>query len=442
VSSSLRTLVLKELKELLRDPKILVGMVLMPVLILPLMGGAISISQEAVARELARMSIAVWDRDKSDASSVLIGFLRSSLNQSIVAISAVNEAEAVAKVLETETTVLLEIPVGYGANVSRGVRGILHVFIALKSMGVAETGKGSLAEQVIDTYSYALSLQKIQSLLEQAKVTGVDPKAVYSPLSVKYSSVVKGKIVNVSPQSIFGVMMSQGVMLPVTAIMLLTFSMQIAATSIAVEKEEKTLETLMTLPVGRLTILTGKLAGSIIVAVAGAVAYMIGFGYYMSSAMGFAVGDNLNVNLSELGLTLTPQGLLLLGVAMFVTLVSGLALALSIAVFTDNVRSAQSLVGVIYIPVMVPMVVLMFADINMLPLPFQIVLYALPYTHTILASKAVFLGDNITVLTSILYISLFTVIILYIAAKIFTSERVITARIRPRKLSLSLHRSR
>jgi len=436
MSSSLRTLVLKELKELLRDPKILIGMVLMPVLILPLMGGAISISQEAVARELARTSIGVWDRDKSEASSSFIGLLRSPLNQIVIPVSAVNEAEAVARLLETNATILLEIPAGYGTNITSGVRGVLKVFIALKSMGVTETGKGSLVEQIVGTYAYTLSLQKIRDLLQKANVAGVDPRVVYSPLSVQYSSVIKGKVVHVSPQSILGVMMSQSVMLPVTSIMLLTFAMQIAATSIAVEKEEKTLETLMTLPVSRLTILTGKLAGSIIVAVAGAVAYMIGFGYYMNSALGFIPSEVMNVSLSDLGLTLTPQGLLLLGVAMFVTLVSGLALALSVAVFTDSVRSAQSVVGIIYLPVMVPMVVLMFADINILPLPFQFLLYALPYTHTILASKAVFLGDYAIVLRSILYITAFTIAILYVAAKIFTSERVITARIRPRKFSL------
>ena len=437
--SALRTLILKELKELLRDPKVLVGMVLMPVLILPLMGGALNVSQEAVARELARASIGVWDRDHSAASSSLIAFLS---NQTVVPISATSEADAVANLLGTNTTVLLEIPAGYGFNISRGVRGFLHVFVAIKSMGIAESSKGSLAGQVIDTYGYYLSLQKIGSLLERANVTGVKSWDIYSPLSVEYSSVIKGNIVDVPPQSILGVMMSQGIMLPLVSIMLLTFAMQIAATSIAVEKEEKTLETLMTLPVSRLTILTGKLAGSIIVAVAGAVAYMVGFGYYMSSAFGFAGSEALTPSLSSLGLALNLQGLFLLGITIFVTLVSGLALALSIAVFTDSVRSAQSLVGVIYLPAMVPMIVLMFVDIKMLPLPFQILLYAVPYTHTILASQAIFMGDYSTVFTSILYISLFTVIVLYIAAKIFTSERVITARIRPRKFSLSLRRGR
>ena len=40
---------------------------------------------------------------------------------------------------------------------------------------------------------------------------------------------------------------------------MLTYSMQIAATSVAMEKEEKTLETLLTVPVDRFAILMGKL---------------------------------------------------------------------------------------------------------------------------------------------------------------------------------------
>lgn len=435
MSSSLRVLLLKELKELLRDPKILVGMVLMPIIILPIMGGAITLSQEAVKKELASTSIAVVDRDASTASSSLVGFLRYT-NQTVLSIPLGDEKQVISRLLETNATILLEIPQSYGSNVSKGDIGILNIYAVVKSVGLAESTRGSLIEQVMSAYSYTLSIQKIEELLERSNLTRINPQNVYAPLSVNYHSVVKGKVAEAAPQAIVGLLMSQGIMLPITMIMMLTFSMQIAATSIAVEKEEKTLETLMTLPIGRLTIMIGKLAGSILVAVAGAFAYMVGFGYYMNSAMGFADRGSTSISLSSLGFSLDLGAYLLLGVTIFVTLVSGLALALSVAVFTDSVRSAQSIVGVIYVPVMVPMLILMFADLGMLPLPVQIALYALPYTHSLLASRAIFMGDYITALTSIGYITIFTVIVLYVAARIFTSERVITAKIGPPRLSL------
>jgi ABC-2 type transport system permease protein len=340
--------------------------------------------------------------------------------------------------LETNATILLEIPEGYGANISGGERGVLRVYAVLKSVVIAEAGRGSMVEQVVTAYGYTLSVSRIWELLQQAGITGVDPTAIFSPLSVEYSSVIKGNVVEVPPQSIFGVMMTQGIMLPMMTMILLIFAMQIAAASIAVEKEEKTLEALMTLPVGRLTILAGKLTGSIIVAVAGAVAYIVGFSFYMTPSFGFAGGMG-NVDLSDIGLSIGPEGFVLLGVTMFVTLVSGLALALSVAVFTDSVRGAQSLVGVMILPVMVPMLILMFTDLKMLPLLFQVILYTLPFTHSLLASKAVFMGDYLTVLGSILYISLFTLVVLYVAAKIFNSERIITG-IRPRSFILRRRR--
>ncbi|MCK5670361.1 ABC transporter permease subunit, partial [Candidatus Bathyarchaeota archaeon] len=87
--------------------------------------------------------------------------------------------------------------------------------------------------------------------------------------------------------AIFSLVMSQSIMLPIMIMMMVMFAIQMAATSIALEKEQKTLEILMTLPVSRMTILGGKLSGSIVIALAGAVSYLIGFGSYMNSAFSF-----------------------------------------------------------------------------------------------------------------------------------------------------------
>jgi ABC-2 type transport system permease protein len=183
----------------------------------------------------------------------------------------------------------------------------------------------------------------------------------------------------------------------------------------------------MTLPVGRMTILSGKLAGSIVVAVGGAISYMIGFGYYMTSAFSFAP-EMTSISTGDVGLGLKPLGMILLGVNIFITLVSGLALAISLATFTDNVRSAQSLTGFLTIPVLIPAIVLMFSDLAMLPKTIQWVLLAIPYTHSIIASKAAFLGNYAVVIRSISYIAAFTIVVLYIAARIFSTERIITSR--------------
>jgi len=418
----------KEIKELLRDPKILLGMVLMPLLIFPIMGFAINISQTAVEESVKAASIALLDLDGKPAAQNLTTFLEANLyNVKIVEVEASSAEEALESLKETNITVLLVIPKDFSEKMANGSSGNLKVYTIFKKVSIAETGRTEVADFLLSKYEEVLVKEKVEQAFPNQYETVLDP------IDVSYSTVIKGEAFNVDPRALSVVVMSQSIMFPMAIMMLLIFGMQIAATSIAIEKEEKTLETLLTLPVGRLSILTGKLAGSVVVAAAGAVATMVGVNFYSGSIFG---GEVPVVDLQALGLGLSMEAVLLLGVTIFITIVSALALAVCIAVFTENVRSAQSLIGYLYMPIMVPSIILMFADIDILPTAVQIVLYAIPYTHSILAAKATFMSDYFTVFMSIAYISLFTVAVLYIAAKIFTSEKVVTGRISLRKWRL------
>jgi len=209
--------------------------------------------------------------------------------------------------------------------------------------------------------------------------------------------------------------------------------MQLAATSVASEKEEKTLETLLTLPINRFTILAGKMTGSIIVAVAGALAYLVGAIYYMGSFMGM-IPVEIGLDLAAIGLAPTPIAYLLLGASLFMALLSALALAVSISVFAEDVRGAQALVGPLAMLFVFPMLFMMFTDIYSLPFPLMIVLLAIPFTHPMLASNVAFTGDYLTAVMGIVYMSIFTIVVLYIAARIFGTEKILTAKLRFRKL--------
>ncbi|UCH57369.1 MAG: ABC transporter permease [Candidatus Bathyarchaeota archaeon] len=421
---SLTALIIKEVKELIRDPKILIGVILMPLIIFPIMGSAISISQESVQRALISASFAIYNEDQGLVTDAFLEYLYA--NNTVVPLQAASLEEAIAAFQETNATTLLHIREGYSDNITRGLKGELKIYANLKSLSIAEAGTTDTLGGLVNIYSYVLSITKINTLLEQVG-EAVDARNVRNPLTVDYASIIKGTVLEVAPSSIFSIIMSQSILLPVMMMVMLMFAIQMAATSIALEKEQKTLETLMTLPVGRMTILSGKLAGSIVVGVGGAISYMIGFSYYMTSAFSFAP-EMTSMTTGDVGLGLEPIGMLLLGVNIFITLVSGLALAISLATFTDDVRSAQSLTGFLILPVILPAIILMFSDISMLPPTVQWILLAIPYTHSILASKAAFLGNYQLVIRSIAYIAGFTVAVLYIAARIFSTERIITSR--------------
>ena len=422
---SLTIITIKEVKELVRDPKILIGVILMPLVLYPVMGSAINISQKSVMRAMITASFAIYNEDEGPATEAFLNYLYT--NNTVIPIEADSLEDALIAYQDTNATTLLYIKEGYSENVSQGLKAKVKVYANLKSMTIAEVGSSDNVNSLINIYSYYLSINKIGRLLEETG-DSAEPSVVKSPLSISSASIIKGNVLEVPPSAIFSLIMSQSILLPIMIMVMLMFAIQMAATSIAIEKEQKTLETLMTLPVGRMTVLSGKLAGSITVAIAGAISYMIGFGYYMTSAFSFAP-ELTSMATGDVGLGITPVGVLLLGVNIFVTLVSGLALAICLAVFTDNVRSAQSLTGFLVIPVILPAIILMFSDISMLPTTVQWILLAIPYTHSIIASKSAFLGNYIVVVRSIAYISAFTVAVLYLAARIFSTERIITSRL-------------
>jgi len=156
---------------------------------------------------------------------------------------------------------------------------------------------------------------------------------------------------------------------------------------------------------------------------------MVGAGYYMVSFTE-AFPSQAGVDLASLGLAPTVLGYIVLGTSLFISLLSVLALAIAISSFAEDVRSAQAMVGYLYIIIFIPMIFLMYSDINAFPLALQLALFALPFTHPMLASRAAFTEQYTTAVLGIVYVSVFTVVVLYIAAQIFTTEKILTMRLR------------
>jgi ABC-2 type transport system permease protein len=266
----LGNIILKELKELLRDPKILVGMIIVPLVMFPIMGLVIRGAMESTEQRIQNLQIGFVDFDHDEVAQNVTSFLKGPLGVRLINISATS-VDAAVEFLQKETnaTDLIVIPSGTTENVTNGVPAYFEVYSVFAGTGgIAEMAGSSVVVQYLEAYT---------------KVVSPDP---YFTIS---KSIIKGKPVDVSPDALFSIVYSQVFALPITISILLVFSMQIAATSVASEKEEKTLETLLSLPISRFTILAGKLAGSIIVAAVGAVTILVGFSYYTGAFM--AIGD-------------------------------------------------------------------------------------------------------------------------------------------------------
>jgi len=399
------------------------------------MGLAVQTAMQTAEESMRSVSIAVMDLDEGPVAETLTNFL-TTLNVTIVRVSNLSFPEAVDHVQQSNLTGLVVIPSGFSNNITEGLKAELDVYAVFRGGGIAESAGSSTISVLLNMFEEGLVVQKVGE-----KFPDENLETVLNPIKMSAKSIIKGEAVSIDPSALFGAMMSQSLGMPIGIMMLLIFAMQLAATSVASEKEEKTLETLLTLPINRFTILAGKMTGSIIVAVVGAVAYIVGAIYYMSSFMG-AMPAEMDVDLATIGLTPTPISLLLLGASLFMSLISALALAVSISVFADDVRGAQALVGPLNMLFVFPMLFTMLTDIHALPFPLMIVLLAIPFTHPMLASNVAFTGNYLTAIIGIVYMAIFTVVVLYIAARIFGTEKILTAKLKFRKLRFGKSKQR
>jgi ABC-2 type transport system permease protein len=316
------------------------------------------------------------------------------------------------------SSMFLEIPSGFSnnltmhANGAKNVTGMVNVYGVFTGGGGIFSGIGGTAvTAIVGSFNRAIA-----------------PDVV----AVSQSSIIKGQIEQgVDASTLSGLMLSQSIALPITIMIMLTYAMQIAATSVAMEKEEKTLETLLTTPVDRFAILMGKVSSTIIVAGAASIAVLVGYNYMIGSVSNNIAGNvSGSVDLVALGLVPSVWGYILLGVSLFFTLMSALALAVIMSAFSENVRGAQALVGYIYPLIFIPSLALVYLDVNSLPLAVKAIFYAIPYSHPIIAAKAVVTGDYGTVIFGIAYVAIFTIAIMYIASRLFATEKILTAKLK------------
>ena len=421
-------IIVKEVKELVRDPKILLPMIIIPLIMFPLMGFAIQFSMEAVEEGMGEISVAVMDLDGGPvAESLRINL--TDWNAKIVQLDDPNLTKAFNYVQESNLTGLIVIPSGFSQNITEGGTSELEVYTPFRGGSIIESTSSSAVSALLSFFENNLVDQRIDEKFTEP------PTTVLNPIDLSEKSIIKGKGVDINPTVLFGLVISQSTIMPVGIMMLLIFAMQLAATAVASEKEEKTLETLLTLPINRFMILAGKLTGSILVAIVGAVAYLIGFSYYMNSFTGM-IPTGVGVDLASIGLAPTLLSYVLLGLSLFMALLSALALAMSLSVFAEDVRGAQALVGPLSILLVFPMIFTMFTDITALPFPLSIILLAIPFTHPLLASNVAFTGNYLLAIGGIIYMAIFTVGVLYIAARLFGTEKILTAKLKFRRFSI------
>lgn len=155
---------------------------------------------------------------------------------------------------------------------------------------------------------------------------------------------------------------------------------------------------------------------------------MFGLGYYLQSFQ--VTGEP---NLATYGLTLTPQDFVLVGISLFVTLIAALSLCLSLGTFAKNYKSAQTLTFPITMLALIPMIPTMIKDFDTLPFALKTLLFAIPFSHLMMVSRALLFGEHLLLISGIIYVAVFAVVTTAATVWVFKTDRLLIGSTRKRR---------
>ena len=234
--SSTMGIVKKEVKELL-TPSTLV-----PVIIFAIVFGMIGNIAGGVKDSLVEKPVlGLIDLDNSTLSNLV----HDNISDNAVLIyngTSVGEGKSIAESKGADA--LLVIPEGFDSNIRGNKTATIDIYWIMKDTGAFSS----------------LSEASVQSLIIQADrnlsttlIGGnstISPKVILSPIKTSDTTLLKGReMVGISPSIISSVLATQSSMVPIIIMMVIIMAGSMVITSMGSEKENKTLETLLTLPI-------------------------------------------------------------------------------------------------------------------------------------------------------------------------------------------------
>ncbi len=385
-------LLAKEVKDLLRDPRILVPFIL-SALVLPVAALVISVPMKSAVEQAVRgaQNIGVVDLDAGVYSKALVQWLaRAGFNVAEIPPGDIESIAAEASKRGLQVVVIL--PEGFSTSIAGGRPVNITVVSVVNEVSMFSGVEAQpVVEQVKNFYVTLI-----------ASRSGIDPQVLLSPVVYKPQIYVASKktLLRADPASLAGLLMA-AILVPMVVMSISLVVMQMSATSMAVENEERTLETLLTMPVPPRDILTAKLLGMFIVSLVGSALELVGmllyFAVYSATFLGLAPGITAQ-QLMPMGFPgpadlFPPQSVLLLAPSLLISLFFAAALGVIVGALSRDVRIANTVMGPLALLVVLPSYFVVFAPSNVISPVLKAMLYTFPLTQpTILARDII--GSN------------------------------------------------
>jgi len=422
----------KEIMELL-TPQMLVP--LLAVALVFVFVGKIIGSQTSKMKE--SQAIEILDQDNSPTSRAVIEIIKKA-NFSPDVSRDLTDEQLVRTAKDKNEKIALIIPKGFEAGINKLEPQKIEVHTIIKNFSILAAQNSQVLNAAIAAINDGLSNQLLVKSLPKT-----DPSAIKKPVLTNDFVIIGEKQANVSPAAVTGFITSQTTLIPIILFLVIIFASQLIATSIASEKENKTLETLLSSPVSRKSIVASKLMAAGLVALLAAGAYLFGLRYYMTGITGGGMpgatagaGATTQAAIADLGLTLGASDYLLLGLSLFLGILAALAIAIILGSFAEDAKAAQGLIAPLMILILIPYILTMLLDVASLSIGLKILIWLIPFSHPFMAAPNLLLGQTANVWYGIAYLVFFFVLFVFIAAKISGSDKIITLKLNFKKRKL------
>lgn len=371
-------------------------------------------------------SIAISDLDQSKSSVQAIQAVAQSA--SVVEISSNDSNEFIEKMKENKTQVGIIIPKNFERNILTKGNTSLETYALMNNFSVLAGKKLAILDISTATINEVVSNNLINS-----KIDSDEAILLKHPVTPESYVSANGKISEGNATQLLNYVMGQTTLIPIVLFIIIVMAAQMIASAVATEKENKTLETLLSLPISRRSIVTSKMLAAGLVSLVMAGVYIISFKNFNGGISGVMSGivpsQDSSAIAQTLGLKFTTLGFIELGIILFLAILLALAIAMILGAFAEDAKSAQGVIAPLMILVMIPYFVTLFMDISSLSPAIKYIIYAIPFSHLFLAMSNILLGHQALAIAGGVYMLVLFIVFVLIAAKIFSSDLILTMKL-------------
>ena len=337
-----------------------------------------------------------------------------------------SDADIVAEMQERGITSVIALPsiASFNQSITDQTQISVRQFYLYEPTGLFGSVSSTVMSSVVTILSNSLSQKLISDTGSE-----INYEFLMSPIGTAgedISTIVDGQAHSgITPYDISNEITSQTLMIPIVIMIIIMMVGSIVISSMGSEKENKTLETLLTMPVKRTSIVSGKIVAAAIVGLVYGLAYMVGMSIYMGSMTGSITGSS-SISLEDLGMALGAADWVLVMVSMFLAIVCALGICMILGAFAKNYKSAQTMTMPLSILAMIPMFIIMFTGWYGAGGAIQFITFIIPFSHPMMAMQALMYGDMTLVIGGIVYMAAFAIVSILITVRLYNSDILIT----------------